>query len=154
MDDSSKILKRARECRVEARALQLWLGSLIPANLVLVVGAGLLALLAGASALTDFGVISPKTAGLMAVTSSALTLVHNLLGCDPHQAECRRLRSAYDGLAARYEAVLVEPPERRLEVLREVEAQRVSVKGGAAAAASLRALQKAESAIPAASGAA
>lgn len=104
-DYKSEIESRVRECKLQARALDIWLSALKPANLLLVVGAGLLSLFAGASILTESKIITAQTAGLMALASAALTLIHNLLQCDPHQAECRRLRAAYEGLWTKYDSL-------------------------------------------------
>lgn len=89
-------------CELEATAYGLWLTQLVPANLILVVGAGLLSLAAGASVLVDQRIIGKTATGVMALVSAAFTLVHTRLGCDEHQAECKRLRSFYHGLAIDY----------------------------------------------------
>jgi len=62
----------------------------------------LLSLIAGASILVDQQIISNTAAGIIALVSSAFTLIHNRMGCDQHQAECRKLQSFYQGLAFDY----------------------------------------------------
>ena len=99
---SAKAMAKRKTCEIESTAYRLWLSLLMPANLILVVGAGLLSLLAGASLLVDQQIISKTATGLMALISSAFTLVHTRLKCDEHQAECRKLQSFYRGLAVDY----------------------------------------------------
>ena len=147
-DLDTEIHYRIRSSQTDSLALRIWLRRLVPANLLFVVGAGLLALVAGASALTEHGFISARCAGILAVVSSGLTLVHNLLRCDPHQAECRRLVAAFNALTARYESVRSEPnSEKRRELFRDVEAARAAVLEGAAAFPSMRATRDAESQV-------
>jgi hypothetical protein len=94
--------KKRLECAVDAKAYSMWLSALIPANIVLVVGAALLSLVAGASILVEQDIIEPTTAGVLAIVSAAFTIIHNKLNCDQHQAECRRLKSLYEGLSEDY----------------------------------------------------
>ena len=89
-------------CELEATAYRLWLAELMPANLILFVGAGLLSLFAGASILVEQHVIDHRAAGIAALASSAFTMIHTRLGCDEHQAECRKLQSIYQSLAVQY----------------------------------------------------
>src|SRR5258708_27753940 len=103
----SEIESRLRDCNIQRKALDIWLAALKPASLILVVVAGLLSLFAGAAILTESRIITVQTAGLMALASAALTLIHNLLQCDPHQAECRRLRRGYEGLRIKYGSLAV-----------------------------------------------
>ena len=114
MDTRELIASRIEDCSTRRRAFQLWLRALVPLNVILVVLAGLLSLFAGAAVLTDLGVTSTQ-AGIMALTSAALTLIHTRLRCDPHQAECRRLVRQFDGLVARYEALQSETDETELQ---------------------------------------
>ncbi|MBB5917508.1 hypothetical protein BJY24_006420 [Nocardia transvalensis] len=87
---------RERECRVQARAYAIWLSALRPANIVLVVGAAVLSAVAGAAVLADLAGPLP---GYLALVSAVFTVIHNRLDCDVHQAECRRLRAAYEAQA-------------------------------------------------------
>ena len=99
---ASNARSNRKECELEATAYSLWLAQLVPANLILVVGAGLLSLAAGTSLLVEQEIIDKTTSGIMALLSSAFTLIHTRLGCDEHQAECRKLQSFYRGLAIDY----------------------------------------------------
>ena len=98
----SNAMANRKICELEATAYRIWLAQLVPANLILVVGAGLLSLVAGASLLVDQQIIDKTATGIMALMSSAFTLIHTRLGCDEHQAECRKLKSFYQGLAIDY----------------------------------------------------
>ena len=128
----SEIESRVRECELQKRAFEIWLSALRPANLLLVVGAGLLSLFAGASILTQSKIITTQTAGFMALASAALTLIHNLLQCDPHQAECRRLRRAYEGLRIRYRSLDAFTDESEIQKrLVEIDNERATIAAGA-----------------------
>jgi hypothetical protein len=83
------------------------LSALAPANFFLVVGAALLSLVAGASILVDFQFLTKLQSGVLALASGALTIVHSKLGCEPFQAECRKLRSFYRGKAEDYRNLAV-----------------------------------------------
>jgi hypothetical protein len=147
-DYKSEIEGRIRQCKLQARALDIWLSALMPANLLLVVGAGLLSLFAGASILTESKIITTKTAGLMALASAALTLIHNLLHCDPHQAECRRLRAAYEGLQTSYDSLGVLTDESEIQKrLLELDKERATIAGGATARAAPWSIARAERSI-------
>lgn len=89
-------------CLTDAKAYSIWLSKLTPANLLLVVGGALLSLIAGASLLIEQGLLSKETAGILALISSAFTIVHTKLNCDQHQAECKKLRGIYTGLSEDY----------------------------------------------------
>ncbi|MBH0777307.1 hypothetical protein [Nocardia bovistercoris] len=101
---------RERECRIQARAYSIWLSALQPANIVLKVGAAVLSAVAGAAVLAGKAGNVP---GCLALASAVFTVIHTRLDCDVHQAECRRLRSAYDAQAYRYRSLrdLGEPAE-------------------------------------------
>jgi hypothetical protein len=133
-DYKSAIESRVLECKRQAGAFDIWLSALKPANLLLVVGAGLLSLFAGASILTESKIITVHTAGLMALASAALTLIHNLLQCDPHQAECRRLRAAFEGLRTKYGSldVLTDQAEIQKELI-EIDKERATIAKSATA---------------------
>jgi hypothetical protein len=81
MEELMQLMSNAKanrvKCEVDAKAYSLWLSQLVPANLVLVVGAAVLSLLAGASILVDQQIISNSQAGIMAVLSSIFTVIHN-----------------------------------------------------------------------------
>lgn len=134
------------ECEIDAKAYTIWLSQLAPANIVLVVGAALLSLIAGASLLVEQGIISKKSAGVLALVSSGFTIIHNKLNCDQHQAECRRLKSLYQGLSEDYAnlAMEAEPEELRAK-LQALNAERTQVIKGAGASPSLKSIEKAKS---------
>ncbi len=79
------------------------LNLLIPANLLLVVGAALLSLVAGASILSENNLLTHLQSGILALISGAFTIIHSKLGCDQYQAECRKLLSFHRGMSADYE---------------------------------------------------
>jgi hypothetical protein len=106
---------RVSECHVQSTTLRIWLSALSPANFLLVVGSALLSLVAGASILVKSGIISPLAAAILALISSALTLIHHVLGCDAHQAECRKLKALYDGLRIKYERMELESDASKLK---------------------------------------
>lgn len=99
-----KVLAKEKEvqCLIQARAYSLWLSSLKPANLILVVGGALLSLVAGASLLIEQGVLTKEVAGVLALISASFTIIHSKLNCDEHQAECKKLKSVYQGLSEEY----------------------------------------------------
>ena len=149
----SAVLARMSECAVTSRAFGIWLSTLRFANLLFVVGAGLLSLLAGASILLESHVISRQAAGFMALASAALTVVHNLLGCDHHQAECRRLRSVYEGLRTEYwslDTMSDEAAARRR--LGEIHIELAAVQKGAAASPARWCMDRAQREMSASAG--
>ena len=91
-----------RESIVMARAYATTLSALTPANFVLVVGAAMLSLVAGASILIENNVLTNVQSGILALVSSALTIIHSKLGCEQYQAECRKLVSFHRGIAEDY----------------------------------------------------
>jgi len=88
---------------------------LTPANFLLVIGAALLSLVAGASILIENNLITKVTAGVLALVSSAFTIIHSKMGCEQYQAECKKLRSFHRGMAADYSNLLSmnEPDQLR-----------------------------------------
>ena len=78
------------------------LAMLMPANLILVVGAALLSLVAGASVLSENGLLTNDQSGVLALISGALTVIHSKMGCDQYQAECRKLLSFHRGVSEDY----------------------------------------------------
>jgi uncharacterized membrane protein YphA (DoxX/SURF4 family) len=104
MEDLKKLAKEKEvKCLIQAKAYSIWLNWLMPANLLLVVGAALLSLVAGASLLIEQGNLTKECAGILALISTGFTLIHNKLNCDQHQAECKKLKSIYQGLSEEYE---------------------------------------------------
>jgi len=75
---------------------------LIPANFILVVGAALLSLVAGATILIENNWLTKIQSGVLALVSGALTIIHSKLGCEQYQAECRKLSAFHRGIAADY----------------------------------------------------
>lgn len=99
---------KTKECRMERRSMEIWLRALTPANFFLVGMAGLLSAIAGASILIELGPPFETMAGIFALISSALTVIHNRLRCDPHQAEIRRLKKGYYGLETDYGSLSIK----------------------------------------------
>ena len=128
MPDYHAILTaRARECHVTACAYRVWLSSLRPFNLVLVVGAAVLSTVAGATILAARE--HATLAASLALTSAVLTVVHTKLDCDAHQAECRRLQSAYDALACRYRCLdVADEPEDIKSRLRQLDSSQATLR--------------------------
>ena len=93
---------KRRESRIMSQAYSTTLSALVPANFVLVVGAALLALVAGTTILIENQVITKVQSGVLALVSAALTIIHSKLGCEQYQAECKRLLSFYRGIAEDY----------------------------------------------------
>ena len=130
-----KALARDKEKKslVRGEAYSIWLSTLTPVNFVLVIGGALLSLFAGASLLIDQGVLTKEVAGLMALASSSFTLVHNKLNCDQHQAECRKLRSVFRGMAEEYENLQsetdIEMLKSKLDALNNARAQVLKTAG-------------------------
>ena len=77
----------------------------MPVNLLLVVGAALLSLVAGASILNKNGLLTDEQRGILALISGALTIIHSKMGCDQYQVECRKLLGFHRGIAAEYENI-------------------------------------------------
>jgi hypothetical protein len=94
-------LKR-RECRITAQAYSATLSALAPANFVLVVGAALLSLVAGATILIENSLVTKIQSGVLALVSGALTIIHSKLACEQYQAECKKLLSFHRGIAEDY----------------------------------------------------
>ena len=81
------------------------LSLLMPANLFLVVGAALLSLVAGASVLSENGLLTNVQSGVLALISGAFTIIHSKMGCDQYQAECRKLLSFHRGISEDYKNI-------------------------------------------------
>ena len=137
---------RIKECKLKVRAFEIWLGALLPANVVLVGGAALLSLIAGAEILVKTNLISVNTAGILALTSSGFTLIHNRFRCDPHQAECKRLKNELSSIRTKYESLRIESDDAVLrEKLTELDAGLAQLRAGAAASPMNWCTRKAES---------
>jgi hypothetical protein len=93
---------KRRESTMMSKAYSTTLSTLAPANFLLVVGAALLSLVAGASILLENGVLTKIQSGFLALLSGALTIIHSKLGCEQYQAECKKLLSVYRGIAEDY----------------------------------------------------
>jgi hypothetical protein len=136
--------KKRLECAIEAKAFSTWLSALVPANIVLVVGAALLSLVAGASILVEQNIIEPTTAGVLAIVSAGFTIIHTKLNCDQHQAECRRLKSLYEGLSEDYANLEVISEFKDFESkLDALNTERSQIKKGAGASPPLRYTERA-----------
>jgi hypothetical protein len=93
---------KATECKIMAQAYSSTLSALTPANLVLVVGAALLSLVAGATILIENNLLTKVQSGVLALISGGFTIVHSRLGCEQYQAECKKLLCFYRGIAEEY----------------------------------------------------
>lgn len=93
---------KGKESKALSQAYSTTLTALAPANIILVVGAALLSLAAGASILIDSELITKTSSGLLAFASGALTIIHSKLGCEDYQAECKQLLSFHRGKAEDY----------------------------------------------------
>ena len=100
--------EKSTECKIQSYAYSLTLSALAPANFILVVGAALLSLAAGASILTKTELITELQAGIMALVAGGFTIIHSKLGCDEYQAECRDLVGFYKSIAEEYSNLLIE----------------------------------------------
>jgi hypothetical protein len=98
---------KRRECWVMSQAYSTTLSTLTPVNFVLVVGAALLSLVAGATILIENNVLTKIQSGVLALMSGAFTIIHSKLGCEPYQAECKKLVSFYRGIAEDYANLVV-----------------------------------------------
>jgi len=94
------VMSRRNENLALSMAYTKTLNWLMPANFVLVIGAALLSLVAGASILTRSKLLTEMAAGVLALVSSAFTIIHSKMGCEQYQAECKKLRSFHRGMAA------------------------------------------------------
>ena len=117
----TQVTRKREENLVLARAYQMTLSWLMPANFVLVVGAAILSLVAGATILIENSLLTNTQSGILALISGAFTIVHSKLGCEQYQAECKKLLSFHRGVAADYENLLtvteVEELKKRVEAL-------------------------------------
>ncbi|MDN5864799.1 MAG: hypothetical protein L0I62_06230 [Gammaproteobacteria bacterium] len=113
MDTQHAAQARRRECLFLCEAYSNTIKALAPANWVLVVGAALLSLAAGTTILTKTTLITTTVAGILALISGALTIIHTKLGCDSYQAECKKLLSFYRGLAVDYDNLRFIPEADR-----------------------------------------
>ncbi|MFQ6029575.1 MAG: hypothetical protein ACE5Q6_19030, partial [Dehalococcoidia bacterium] len=135
-DPSARIEERIRECKVERRSYEIWLKYLTPANFLLVGVGGILSLVAGLSIVTEVGLIDAKVAGWMVVLGVALTGLHTLLKCDPHQAECKRLANQFSALQTKYEILQLETDEQtKKEQLMSLERDLATIRDGRGASA-------------------
>jgi hypothetical protein len=116
------IIKREIDCKIQRRALDMWLGMLTPVRWLTVIGATVLSAVAGATILqkplgSRFGVV----VGVCALVASILSALHTALHCDAHQADCRRLISDLRGLESEFEDVRVRGLESLGMELRELD---------------------------------
>jgi len=99
---------RERDCKVERRALEMWLALLTPVRWLTVSGITILSAIAAATILGKPAFLGEQlyslVAGLCALGASILSGLHTALHCDAHQAECRRLSAVFAGLEAGYQA--------------------------------------------------
>jgi hypothetical protein len=145
LEDLKQIAEKKRiECAIDAKAYSICLANLVPANLILVVGAALLSLVAGTSLLTEQEIINKKTAGILTLVSSGFTIIHTRLNCEQYQAECKRLANLYDGLSEDYANLEMESTVEDLKSkLTALNNERSQVKKGSTAAPSTRSIAEA-----------
>ncbi|MGD0939333.1 MAG: hypothetical protein ABR905_06430 [Terracidiphilus sp.] len=109
--------KRERDCKVERRALEMWLALLTPVRWLTVSGITILSAIAAATILGKpafFGEpLYSMVAGLCALGASILSGLHTALHCDAHQAECSRLAGVFAGLEAGYQAAQISSATER-----------------------------------------
>ena len=116
------------DCTIQAEAYSIWLKKLTPANWLLVVGAALLSLIAGASLLVNQDLLPKEVAGALALISAAFTIIHTKLNCDQHQAECKKLKGSYKGLALQYKNLKsVSDPEEYRKKLQSLNEKRALI---------------------------
>jgi len=129
--------RRLRECQVEAKAYEIWLGLLTPVRWFTVIGGIVLSAIAGGIVLfAEYQVEGEPWrvhGAVCAIFASVLTGIHTGLHCDSHQTECRRLVQLYSGLATAYEAAPLLPGERLNVKFEELEARFEQAKSEAAA---------------------
>jgi hypothetical protein len=106
-----------------SRAYQSTINRLMPANFLLVVGAAILSLLAGATILIENSFLTKVQSGVLALVSGAFTIVHSKLGCEQYQAECKKLMSFHRGIASDYANLLtaddLEDIKKRITALND-----------------------------------
>jgi hypothetical protein len=115
--------RRRDENLVLSRAYQKTLSWLMPANFLLVVGAAILSLVAGATILIENSFLTKVQSGILALVSGAFTIVHSKLGCEQYQAECKKLMSFHRGIVSDYANLLavgeVEDFKKRITALND-----------------------------------
>ncbi len=122
MNIEDHIKKRIAEASNEASSYVQWLRKLRAPNFLLVGIGSLSSFFGGAAILSGASQTSATVAGILALVGGALTGFHGWLGCENHQAECKQLLAAFEGLKVRYEALLIEPDQAmKLERLRALD---------------------------------
>ena len=140
--------KKSFECMVKSKAYKNWLKTLQPANLILVVGAALLSLIAGSSLLIEQKILDKHVAGIMALLSAGFTIVHNKFNCDQHQAECSKLKSQYEALALSYaDLELIDQEDVFKLKISELNSEFSQIVKNSTAEPSEKAIKKAEKSI-------
>ena len=138
-----------RESRIMSKAYSSTLSALVPANILLVVGAALFSLVAGASILIKQEFLSETRAGLLALASAALTVLHTKLHCEKYQAESKRLSMLYRGIALDYGNLqIISDPDELRKSLSELNKQASAVTKNATAEPFGWALKKAKKSTP------
>jgi hypothetical protein len=119
----AEAIRRRDENLILSCAYQKTLSWLLPANFLLVVGAAILSLLAGATILIENSYLTKIQSGILALVSGAFTIVHSKLGCEQYQAECKKLMSFHRGIAFDYANLLtvddVEDFKKRITALND-----------------------------------
>jgi hypothetical protein len=116
--------KREIDCRIERHALEMWLGILTPIRWSMVIAMTVLSAIGGATILQKSGSPGPQfllIAGVCTLIASIFSALHTALGCDAHQAVCRRLVSEFRGLESAFEAAQLLTPEQGSAKLRGLE---------------------------------
>ena len=119
----AEAIRRRDENLVLSQAYQKTLNWLMPANFLLVVGAAILSLVAGATILIENSFLTRVQSGILALVSGAFTIVHSKLGCEQYQSECKKLMSFHRGIASDYDNLLtageVEDFRKRIMALND-----------------------------------
>jgi hypothetical protein len=114
---------RERQCKIERRALEMWLGALTPLRWFTTAGSIVLTTFAAATGLGTrlFSESWTIVGGACALVAAILTGLHTGFDCDAHQSECRRLIQLYSSLEAAYQNLIVMPPAERLPQYKALE---------------------------------
>lgn len=107
--------KKSEENQTVATGYQMWLSYLTPFNFIFVTGAAILSLLAGSSLLTNNSILTEMQAGIFALVSGCLTIIHRTLNCDKHQAECRKLRGSYESISGQFLSLEIESDKDKIQ---------------------------------------
>lgn len=148
MQDLQNIAKEQEiKCHVMAKAYSIWLKQLFPANIILVVGAAIFALIAGSTHLFKIGAYDYSwIAGFLGILSAIFTIIHTKLNCDEHQAQCKILSRKFEAMAEGYLTLRTYTDEKYYrEKLQEMDQQFIKLLAESSAKPSDKALREAKS---------